>query len=161
MSIEIVIADYGSEIHSRDIVSILDNYARDPMGGGEALSEFSKMNLVAGLSAFPGAVTVLAYEGRKVVGIVNAIPGFSTFSAKSLLNIHDLAVLASHRGLGISQKLLAAVEEIAERNNCCKITLEVLQGNAIAQKAYRKFGFTGYELDPEAGCAEFWQKKIG
>ena len=40
------------------------------------------------------------------------------------------------------------------------MTLEVLEGNEIAQHAYRSFGFAGYELDPRMGKAMFWQKKL-
>ena len=41
-----------------------------------------------------------------------------------------------------------------------KLTLEVLEGNSVAQSAYRAFGFEGYELDPQMGKALFWQKKL-
>ena len=40
------------------------------------------------------------------------------------------------------------------------LTLEVLEGNKVAQAAYRASGFAGYELDPEVGRAMFWQKKL-
>jgi len=30
----------------------------------------------------------------------------------------------------------------------------------VAQAAYRKVGFAPYSLDPAAGQAEFWQKKL-
>jgi len=56
--------------------------------------------------------------------------------------------------------LLEKVEEVACSKGCCKITLEVLSNNEIAKCAYSKFGFAGYELDPEAGSALFWQKKL-
>jgi ribosomal protein S18 acetylase RimI-like enzyme len=69
--------------------------------------------------------------------------------------------LEAYRGLGISQQLLAKVDEIAQQRGCCKVTLEVLQGNTVAQKAYQKYGFTGYELDPAMGQAMFWHKGVG
>lgn len=40
------------------------------------------------------------------------------------------------------------------------MTLEVLSNNHRAQQAYRRFGFAGYALDPEAREALFWQKKL-
>ncbi len=43
---------------------------------------------------------------------------------------------------------------------CCKITLEVFEGNSIAQNSYQKFGFEGFELNPKMGKALFWQKNI-
>ena len=36
----------------------------------------------------------------------------------------------------------------------------IYSGNIPAKKAYEQAGFEGYELDPSAGFAEFWQKKI-
>ena len=56
--------------------------------------------------------------------------------------------------------LLAEVEREAKRRACCKVTLEVLSNNAPAKKAYTRFGFEPYVLDPEAGPAQFWQKAV-
>jgi ribosomal protein S18 acetylase RimI-like enzyme len=52
------------------------------------------------------------------------------------------------------------VEELAGRLGCCKLTLEVLEGNSIAQAAYRSLGFDAYQLDPSLGKALFWEKKL-
>ena len=52
------------------------------------------------------------------------------------------------------------MRKIAVRIGCCKLTLEVLEGNAIAQAAYKACGYAGYELDPKMGKAMFWQKKL-
>ena len=56
--------------------------------------------------------------------------------------------------------MLAAVETLAKEQGCCKLTLEVLSENKVAMQAYKKVGYAGYELDPEAGQAIFWQKKL-
>ena len=61
---------------------------------------------------------------------------------------------------GISQMMLAKVEEIAKEKGCFKITLEVLSKNEVAKSSYSKYGFKGYELDPKAGYAFFWQKQL-
>ncbi len=42
--------------------------------------------------------------------------------------------------------MLQKVREIARQRGCCKITLEVLEGNDVAQAAYRKFGFDESDL---------------
>jgi GNAT superfamily N-acetyltransferase len=60
----------------------------------------------------------------------------------------------------IGKKLLQAIEDLAREKNCCKITLEVLEGNKSAQQVYLKAGFAGYVLDPEMGHALFWQKNL-
>ena len=91
-------------------------------------------------------------------GVATAFPGFSTFAARPLLSIHDLAVLSPFRRQGIGQALLAALEQIAMELGCCKLTLEVLSNNQVAQGAYRKSGFAPYELDAKTGIAQFWQK---
>jgi len=69
-------------------------------------------------------------------------------------------VLKEFRGLGLSQKMLALVEKEAIARDCCRITLEVLDKNEIAKKSYTKFGFVGYELDPQFGKALFWEKEL-
>ncbi len=56
--------------------------------------------------------------------------------------------------------MLSTVEQIAQDKGCCKLTLEVLEANQPAQQAYTKFGFSGYELDPRAGKALFWEKLL-
>jgi ribosomal protein S18 acetylase RimI-like enzyme len=56
--------------------------------------------------------------------------------------------------------MFSEVEKLAQEKGCCKLTLEVLEGNEIAKNAYTKFGYSGYELEPEMGKAIFWQKKL-
>lgn len=160
MNIDIIKADYSDGKHGAEIPMLLNLYASDPMGGGVPLSRAVRTNLVAALAAIPHAFSVIAYVDNQPAGLVNCFETFSTFACRPLINIHDVVVLSEFRGLGISQKMLAKVEEIARSKNCCKITLEVLENNDIAKSSYRKFGFSGYELDPKAGAALFWQKAL-
>ena len=104
---------------------------------------------------------MLAIVDGSPAGMAVCFEGFSTFACKPLLNIHDIIVIKEYRGRGISKRLLAKAEEIATGLGCCKLTLEVLEGNTIAQAAYKASGFAGYELDPRMGKAMFWQKKLG
>ena len=151
-------ADYANPAHAAALVHLLDAYAADPMGGGEGLSEFAKANLVAGLAARPHAYSVLAYSGDLPVGLVNCIEGFSTFACRPLVNVHDVAVLVAYRGRGIADQMLALCEAIARERGACKMTLEVLQGNVGAVRAYQRFGFAGYQLGSAMGQASFMQK---
>jgi len=154
------IADYKNAEHAKVLVELLDTYANDPMGGGEPLPEQVKSTLVSRLANFPGAFTVLCQVGSDYVALANCLTGFSTFTAKPLINIHDLAVIPSARGQGISQGLLAFVESEAQQRKCCKVTLEVLEGNPVALSAYKKFGFVPYSLDAKTGDAVLMQKKL-
>ncbi len=158
--IQIVQVDYHNSQHARDLVLLLDAYATDVMGGGIPLTDLVKKTLVSELSKRSFALSLLAYVDGKPAGLLNAFEGFSTFAAKPLLNIHDVIVFSEFRGKKISQRLLEAIESNAYERGCCKITLEVLSGNQIAQRAYKNFGFKGYSLDPSTGTALFWQKEL-
>lgn len=160
MKIDVIQADYTNPQHAQDIPYLLNAYATDPMGGGKPLSSFTMSNLSTELAKRPHAFSVLAYVDNKPAGLVNCFEGFSSFACKPLVNIHDVIVHSDFRGLGLSQHMLSQVEGIARERGCCKITLEVLENNVVAKAAYEKFGFAGYELDPEAGQAVFWQKVL-
>jgi len=157
-SLRICRADYRNRVHADALVRLLDAYAQDPAGGGEALGEFAKTHLVEALAARPQAFSVLAFAGDEPVGLVNCIEGFSTFACRPLVNIHDVAVLPSHRGQRVAEQMLALVDEVARERGACKLTLEVLQGNASAIRLYERVGFAGYQLDPTMGRAQFFQK---
>jgi GNAT superfamily N-acetyltransferase len=158
--IEIIHADLTSSTHADALVTLLNRYALDPMGGGEELSDFTKANLASEIQKRSDTTVILAFDNDKPAGLINCIEGFSTFMCKPLMNIHDVYVDADSRGKGVATKLLQVAEDLAIEKGCCKITLEVLEGNEPAKLAYLKFGFDGYELDPEMGKAMFWQKRL-
>ena len=159
MNLEIIKADLNNSLHAQALITALDAYARDPMGGDEPLSAYARANLIDSLARLPTAFSVLAFVDGDVAGLANCIEGFSTFACKPLLNIHDFAVSPAYRGQGIALQLMAFIEQQALQRGCCKITLEVLQGNQPAQALYRQAGFAGYELG-DGGHALFWQKKL-
>lgn len=151
-------ADYADPVHARALIDMLDAYALDPAGGGQGLSAHARDHLVAALAARPAAFSVLAFDGAQAVGLVNCIEGFSTFACKPLVNVHDLAVAASHRGRRVGEQMLQLVEHIARQRGACKLTLEVLSGNQSAHRLYTRLGFEAYQLDPAMGQAQFLQK---
>jgi ribosomal protein S18 acetylase RimI-like enzyme len=71
-----------------------------------------------------------------------------------------VAVLAGYRGHRIGERMLELAEHIARERGACKLTLEVLQGNAGAIKLYERVGFSNYQLDPAMGNAQFLQKYL-
>src|SRR5471032_195487 len=153
-------ASYTNPIHAEAICLVLNDYAEDPMGIGEPLSADVLRQLPAELAKRPYAFSVLAFVGGEPAGLVNCFEGFSTFACRPLVNVHDVVVMDKFRGLGLSQKMLQKVEEIARQRGCCKITLEVLEGNAVAQSAYRKFGFDYAVFDPKHCRMLFWSKPL-
>lgn len=158
--LQTVIADLNNQQHAKAYLSLMSHYACDPMGGGEDLSDYAKANLIESVLARTDIVIVLIFCGEKPAALLTAIEGFSTFACKPLFNIHDVVVHSDFRGNGLTKTLFGKIEEVAKHRDCCKITLEVLSGNPIAQKAYQRLGFSDYALDPEFGSALFWTKKL-
>lgn len=153
-------ADLTQPEHAQAYLKLMSDYASDPMGGGEDLSDYAKQHLIGALLKRNDVFIVLAFKNKQPAALITAIEGFSTFSCKPLLNIHDVIVFKDFRGQGLTGLLFGEIEKIAKSRDCCKMTLEVLEGNEIAKNAYRKQGFSGYQLDPEFGHAVFWTKSL-
>lgn len=158
LDIQIKRVDFLDSQDRQALLALLDMYAQDPMGGGQALAASVRHCLCDELARFPGAISFLALVDSQPVGLLNAFLGFSTFKAEPLMNVHDIAVQPRWRGKGVGQALLRAIEVHAKGLGCCKLTLEVLSGNQAAQRTYRAFGFEDYVLDPTAGVAGLMQK---
>lgn len=160
MTAAVRLADYADAGDAATVLALLDAYARDPMGGGAPLSADVRSSVIAGLAATPTAFSLIASVGGEPVGLANCFWGYSTFAARPLVNIHDMVVLADYRGRGVGTALFAAIEAMAAARGACKVTLEVLSGNAPAKALYASLGYGDYALDPEAGTALFWQKRL-
>jgi len=158
--IEVRLADYTHADDAAAIMALLDAYARDPAGGGIPIAPELLARLPAELARRPQAFSVLAFDDGAAVGLVNCIEGFSTFACRPLVNVHDVVVLASHRGRRVARRMIEYVEQEARARDACKLTLEVLSGNAAALRAYEREGFAAYQLDPAFGSALFLQKKL-
>ncbi|HTF80694.1 MAG TPA: GNAT family N-acetyltransferase [Cytophagales bacterium] len=160
MNIRVIHSDLSSAKEGTDLITLLSHYAEDIMGGGESLSEYVKGHLIQELKKRNDALVILAYIDEEAAGLAICFEGFSTFYAKPLINIHDLVVKEQYRGLGLAKALLHKIESIAKDRNCCKLTLEVLQGNQRAQNVYQAFGFRNYQLDEGMGNALFLHKAL-
>lgn len=157
-------ANFRRSDHAAALVHLLDGYARDPMGGGQALPEAVLQALPRALAERPFMFSVLAYaapHGQMVpVGLINCVEGFSTFACRPVVNLHDVVVDRAYRGRGVSRQMLIWVEKLARERGACKLTLEVLTGNLTAMAVYRRNGFVPYQLDPSTGQAIFMQKSL-
>lgn len=158
--IAVLQADLENSRHQQAIVELVSAYARDPMGGGRDLPADVRRDLVPGLRDHPTTVVFLALDGETPVGIAVCFIGFSTFAARPLINIHDLAVVDRYRGRGIGRRLLEHVEAHARRLGCCKLTLEVLAENTTAQALYRAAGFANVMDGGTAARVWFLEKRL-
>jgi GNAT superfamily N-acetyltransferase len=158
-NIRVVEADFDRPEHGQAICDMLDAYSRDPMGNSQPLGVDVRERLVPALREHPTAVVLLAFDGERPVGIATCFQGLSTFVARRLLNLHDLAVIPEYRGCGVGRLLLAAVEKKARELGCCKVTLEVLENNP-ARQIYEAAGFIAPDYGNGAGRSLFLAKPL-
>ncbi|MBI1372151.1 MAG: GNAT family N-acetyltransferase [Phycisphaera sp.] len=159
-SIHIREADLTHERDRRAAVDLINHYAQHEMGGGASLDEAVLSTLADGLRDHPTAFVLLAWEGdgdeAAAVGVAVCLVGFSSFKARPLVNIHDVAVRDTHRGRGIGKALFDAVEQHARQRGACKVTLEVRDDNHPAKGLYRKLGYG----EPDGEPTLFWSKSM-
>lgn len=138
-------ADLSDPDQARALVEIIDCYARGAGGQNAPLSPEARAAMAPGLRAHPAAFALLAWRGSEAVGAAVCVWGFSTFSGRPSLNVHDLAVLPEHRGHGVGRALLEEVERRARARDSSKLTLEVHASNDGAKRLYQRFGFGPWE----------------
>jgi ribosomal protein S18 acetylase RimI-like enzyme len=153
-------ADLDAPQHQEAIVSLINAYARDPMGNGQDLPAEVRERLIPGLRQHPTTLVFLAFDGEKPAGVAVCFLGFSTFAARPLINIHDLAVLQEYRGQGVGRLILGRVEAKGWELGCCKLTLEVRDDNHRAQRLYQKAGFGAMSTGHGAVRNWFLQKGL-
>lgn len=153
--VSVTAVDFSDSQRVDDYLDLLDAYARDPMGGGVGLTDAVRTRLPIDLASNPAAHVLLARDASGAVGMATCFVGYSTFRALPLLNIHDIAVLPRARGQGVAKALFAAISTLADRLNCCKLTLEVRSDNTVARQLYERQGFV------PASCSLFMERPIG
>jgi ribosomal protein S18 acetylase RimI-like enzyme len=161
--LEIAPAELGDARDAEALLALLDAYARDPMGGSVPLSDDVRARLVpdlAGRSARGEALVLLARRSGEPLGLAVCFASYSTFRARPVLNLHDLAVVPRARGSGVGWALLGAVESAARARGCCKVTLEVREDNARARELYARNGFLDYAAASERTRTLFLEKKL-
>ena len=150
MNVQVRPADYANATDRAGIIDVLDSYASDPVGGGKPLRDDVRERLVPALRDNANALVLLAFAEGQPVGLAVCFFGFSTFQARPLLNVHDLAVLPAYRGKGVGRALLAEAEKQARGRGCCKVTLEVQDDNTRARALYERFGFADFVVGGSA-----------
>ena len=158
--VSVIDADLNRADHARDVRALTAAYALDAMGNGGPLPDEVLDRLVPALRAHPTTVVLLAYDGAEPVGLATCFVGLSTFAARPLLNIHDLAVVPERRGQGVGHALLAAVEQKARALGCIKVTLEVGVDNHGARRLYEAMGYHHALAGREAGAALDFSKAL-
>jgi ribosomal protein S18 acetylase RimI-like enzyme len=140
--IEVVDADLSDPQQAEEFLRLIAAYMADPMGGAPAWNDDRRSRVISELKKQPGLLVLFAKDGAEYVGVVTCFQTFSTFLAMPMLNIHDIYVEPTHRGLGIGKKLIQHVDMRARENDCGKITLEVRKDNLSARGLYKSQGYS-------------------
>jgi len=102
----------------------------------EAFTSPWKADTFAALVDRPGAeMWVLEHEEQGIVGY------FVLWCVLDQGELANLAVAASHRGMGYGTLLLGQVIEVARERGVEALYLEVRVSNTSAMKLYQRFGF--------------------
>ena len=140
--VTIVECDFSKPSHCQALITLMNDYMADEMGGNQPpYSNEKAAQVLQGLEKHPAKLVLLAQLDGIFVGLANCFINFGTFAAKPFINIHDIVVLKEYRGKKIGQKLMEAITENAGKIGCAKITLEVREDNVYAQKLYKKMGY--------------------
>lgn len=147
--------DWSSTQDQQGVAEMMGVYHADTFGAGTPMDPATADQAIADLSQTPHAICLLARENHQATGYALCFFGYSSFKAAKVLNIHDLAVHPDHRGQGIGRALIEAAAQTARQAGACRLTLEVLETNHVAQKLYQSEGFSA--SDPGTW---FWTKPL-
>lgn len=128
----VVRADLHDPAHAAAWKACTQAYASDPMGGASPLTEELLQRSVVGLRDLPSSLVFLAFDGAAPAGMATCFRAWSTFAARPLINVHDLAVNAAYRGNGVGGALLRAVEAAARAEGCGKARAAAPRGRTLA-----------------------------
>ncbi len=97
--------------------------------------DFWNYNILKNELENPKAIYIICKKDDEIIGFA----GITIILEIAELN--NIVVKKSHRGKGISSILLSNIIEIAQKNNCEELNLEVAKSNEIAINLYTKFEF--------------------
>lgn len=143
--IEIDFCNYSDSEDLKAVASLINAYIEEEDGVEHVLKPLLQLRLVNGLDEHPKSIVLLAKVGNAYAGLLVGFENFSTFTARPMINIHDVFVFKEFRGKGVGRKMIEKIESAARERSCSRITLEVRHDNAVAQELYKSVGFADTE----------------
>jgi ribosomal protein S18 acetylase RimI-like enzyme len=125
----------------------------DPMGDYKRMTGVNADVLIEGLAKHPSSFVLFINYSEKIIGLATCFINFSTFKAKSYINVHDIFIEKQYRGKGFGRILMKEIIAIARLRNYCKVNLEVREDNISAKTLYQSLGFQ--DTEPSM---HFWTK---
>ena len=155
MELSILNVDLQNPIHCNQVIKLLNDYMKDPMGNNRPMPKELASQIIAGLKQHSGFLGFFVLADELFAGLANCNINFSTFQAKPLINIHDFIVAPEYRNVGFGHFLLSGIINYASQNGYCRVNLEVREDNANAKSLYKKMGFS--DCVPRM---MFWERKL-
>lgn len=155
MELSILQVDLLNTGHCAQVIKLLDDYMKDPMGNNRPMPSGLGTQIVSGLKKHSGFLGFFVMADDRFAGLANCNINFSTFQAKPLINIHDFIVAPECRNIGAGSFLLRGIINYASQNGFCRVNLEVREDNLTAKSLYKKMGFT--DCVPRM---MFWERKL-
>lgn len=152
---EVEFCNYSDPEDLKAVASLINAYIEEEEGVEHTLEPLRQLRLVSGLDEHPRSIVLLAKSGNAYAGLLVGFENFSTFTAKSMINIHDVFVFKEFRGQGVGRKMIEKILSIARQRSCSRLTLEVRHDNAVAQELYKSEGFA--DTEPPMF---FWRKYL-
>ena len=90
----------------------------------------------------PHQDVLVAADSGAIVGYAHLARHIRIPKNDHVLHLNAIAVAPSHRGRGISHRLVDAAIAEARQRGVCKLGLRVLSTNTVAAALYRQHGFT-------------------
>jgi len=117
---------------------------------GAAVMEAYFDRLQQEVAAQSGAI-LIAENGGRFLGLVACVVVQDDLVQEAAdSNVHgyitDIYVVPDRRGSGLAQALLRAAEDHLAPTGVSRVRINVLAGNAMARRAYEKYGFEPYEV---------------
>lgn len=124
---------------------IIGNRRLDRAGGEESLIAAEKR------VAAKDGVRLVAESGGKVVGHLFMVFGshevYVRADRRRHAHVTELFVREEARGRGLGRALLAEAERLAVAGGVDHLTIGVLIGNMLAERAYARFGFRSFAAE--------------
>jgi ribosomal protein S18 acetylase RimI-like enzyme len=155
MELSILQVDLQNTGHCSQVIKLLDDYMKDPMGNNRPMPDGLAPQIISGLKQHSGFLGFFVMAGDQFAGLANCNVNFSTFQAKPLINIHDFIVAPECRNIGAGHFLLRGIINYASQNGYCRVNLEVREDNQTAKSLYKKMGFS--DCVPRM---MFWERKL-
>ena len=92
------------------------------------------------------SVILVAEKEKRLVGLVQLYPSFSSVSMKRLWILNDLFVAPAHRRAGVARALMTAAEDFARATVTKGLLLATQKTNAPAKSLYEA---RGWKLDDQ------------